>query len=274
MKIGIITERFEVPRVASLVSYLKEYAQVNLYVEEELLLDSRDVEFREDIFFTKGSGYVLLAAGRLAEGGGSGRKKIPVVNDASSIRIGIHRFMHNTLCRKAGVNVPDYSFGTLDAVPFKKFITKNIIDQRHLRFLDLLPLVGERGTQVPAVETAEEAGREKFVENFHIYQRFIESRYEYKIYGFGDRLLYYRQIPVLIDPDKMKSREPMMPIPELEIMAKLAMKATGLRVTSMDFLEENGKFYMTDINPNPNFNYVPDGPKILGDFLMELAGGK
>jgi len=274
MKIGIITERFEVPRLASLVDYLEKYAVVNLYVEEELLLDSRNIGFREDVFFTKGSGYVLLAAARLAEGGGSGRKNIPVVNDAASIRIGIHRFLHNTVCREAGVNVPDFSLGTHDSVPFRKFIAKNIIDQRHLRFLNVLPLVGGPGMQVPPVETAEEAGRESSVKDFHLFQRFIESRYEYKVYGFGDRLLFYRQTPVLVNPDKMLSRKPIEPIPELARIARLAMKATGLRVTSMDFLEENGKFYMTDINPNPNFNYVPDGPKILGDYLMELAGGK
>ena len=40
----------------------------------------------------------------------------------------------------------------------------------------------------------------------------------------------------------------------------------------MDFLRsKNGVYYLTDINSSPNFNYIKNGPKIVGDYLIKQA---
>jgi len=270
MKVGIITNAYEVPRLRSLVDYLGKKAEVRLYVEEDFLLDFHNLKFQENVFFTKGKGYVLLTIARLAEEYGRPRGVV-VVNDARSVWIAMHRFMHFTIARNAGIRVPDFALGREAPLNFSKFIAKNIIDQNHLRDLDVLPFVGTSDRAVPYIRTGEEAGDDPIVKEFHLFQRFVESEYEYKVYGFGHRLFYYRQVPVLENPNKMETRVPIDEIPELRRMALLAMKATGLRVTSMDFLCMDGKFYLTDINAIPNFNYLPHGPKILGDYLLELA---
>ncbi len=272
MKVGIITNAYEVPRIRSLVDYLERTAKVKLYVEEDIFLDFQGVNFDENVFFTKGKGYVLLTLARLAEEYGKPRGII-VVNDARSVWIAMHRLMHFNIARNAGVRVPDFALAREAPTSFDKFIAKNIIDQNHLRDLNVLPFVGGAGSKVPDIKTGEEAGVGSIINEFHLYQRFVESEYEYKVYGFGPRLFFYRQTPVLENPNKMETRVPIDEIPELRQMALLAMKATGLRVTSMDFLCENGKFYLTDINAIPNFNYMPNGPEILGNYLLDIAKG-
>jgi hypothetical protein len=40
----------------------------------------------------------------------------------------------------------------------------------------------------------------------------------------------------------------------------------------MDFLKsKDGNYFLTDINASPNFNYIKDGPKIIGDYLIKQA---
>jgi len=271
-KVGIITDAYEATRIGGLLDYLKGKAEVKIYVEEELVLDSQDLQFDEDVFFTKGKGYTLLALARMAEeyGRDSGAR---VVNDSRSIWNTMHRFVHCTLLSRTGIRVPDHSFGPSGSARFEHYIVKNIIDQNHLRALHVLPMFGgsDDDDEVPRIDTAEEAGGGPRVGEFHLYQRVIESEYEYKVYGFGDQLLFYRQVPVARNPNKMESRVPIPGIPELRDMAIGAMKATGLRITSMDFLKEDGDYYLTDINPVPNFNYIEGGAEILGNYLLKLA---
>ncbi|MHA1731772.1 MAG: hypothetical protein ACTSU5_07495 [Promethearchaeota archaeon] len=268
MKIGIITNAYELPRIKSLLDYLEPRAEVRVYLEDDAVYRVPNFQFDEDVFFTKGKGYILLILSRLAEECAKGCGA-PVVNTARSVWLATHRFMHCLACEEAGVRVPEYALSRAESVSWSKFIAKNVIDQNHLRNLDLLPVVGGPGTPVPDQPTGEEAGRDPRVWKYHLFQRYLDSEYEYKVYGFGDELLFYRQVPVLKNPDKMSTRVPIDPVPELERMARLVMGATGLRVTSIDFLEQGGEFYVTDVNPIPNFNYVDGGARILGDYLLE-----
>lgn len=276
IKVGIITNEYEVPRVQSLVEYLESRgAEVTFYVEERVVVSHPAPPLPEDVFFTKGKGYVLLTLARLAEEAGASRG-VPVVNSWRAIWVAMHRFMHCLLCDRAGVRVAPYSFGRAGSTRFGSFIAKNVIDQNHLRLLAQLPIIGPDGADLPSIPTGEEAGTDPRVPEFHFFQKELHSEYEYKVYGFGDQLFFYRQAPVLVNPNKRETRVPIDPIPELETMARRAMTATGLRVASIDFLEEGGKFYLTDINAIPNFNYMREGPRVLGDYLLELArhGGK
>ena len=104
------------------------------------------------------------------------------------------------------------------------------------------------------------------------YQEFIKSKWEFKLYKIGDDVFFYKQLPVLVNPNKMESRRGIKPIPELMEMAFKATQALTLEIASVDFLQsKDGNFYLTDINCTPNFNYIKDGHVIVGDFLMQRA---
>ena len=107
---------------------------------------------------------------------------------------------------------------------------------------------------------------------YRFYQRFIQSKWEYKIYGIGEDVYFYKQIPVLVNQNKMESRQKIKEIPELEEYCLKAMEVTGLKVTSLDFQKsKDNQFYLTDINCTPNFNYIKDGHKVVADFLIDYA---
>jgi len=271
MKIGIIATAHEVPRIQSLLRYLEGKADVHLYVDEQGVVDSRSTAFDEQVIFTKGRGYALLTMARIAEASG-----IAVVNSAHSTWVATHRLLASIACREAGVRVPEFSVGTSAPDAFDKVIVKNIVDQNHLRFLDILPIVGGPRATIPPITTSEEAGSSELAPQYHFYQRFLRTEFEYKVYGFGERLLYYRQLPVLVNPDKMSTRVQIDEVPELKRAARAAMRATGLEIASLDFLEEDGELYLTDVNSTPNFNYIAEGAQIVGDYLLAIArdGGR
>jgi glutathione synthase/RimK-type ligase-like ATP-grasp enzyme len=265
MKIGILATAYEVPRVESLLRYLGRAVEVRVHVDEETLIDGR-MEFAEQALFTKGRGYGLLTMARIAEAAG-----IPVVNSAGSTWIAMHRMMASIVCRKAGVPVPEFALAMSVPQAFEQAIVKNVIDQHHLRFLDRLPIVAGPQASLPPIETAEEAGVSELAPRYHYCQRFVHSEYEYKVYGIGDRLLFYRQQPVLVNPDKMATRVQIDGIPALASAARAALRATGLAIASLDFLEEDGTFYLTDVNCTPNFNHVEGGAALVGDYLLACA---
>ncbi len=266
MKVGIIATAYEVPRVASLLRHLEGRAQVTLHVDEETLVDSRGTFFDEDVIFTKGRGYGLLTMARVAES-----QCVRVVNGAHATWLATHRLPCGLACRQAGVRVPDFALGTSPPLSFDRVIVKNIVDHHHLRFLGVLPIVAAPETPLPPIPTAEEAGPGEIVPRFHYFQRFLRTRYEYKVYVIGERQLHFRQAPVLVNPDKMATRVRIDAVPELTEAAQRVARATGLAIASLDFLEEDGLFYLTDVNATPNFNHLEDGAAMIGDYLLELA---
>ena len=105
--------------------------------------------------------------------------------------------------------------------------------------------------------------------NYFYYQKFIKSNWEYKIYGIGENVYFYKQIPVLVNENKMESRQKIKEIPELKEYCLKAMDVTGLEITSLDFQKSKGnQFFLTDINCTPNFNYIKDGHKIVTEYLL------
>ena len=70
----------------------------------------------------------------------------------------------------------------------------------------------------------------------------------------------------------MESRKKIDEIQDLREYALLAVKTINLKIASMDFLQsDGGDYFLTDINSSPNFNYIKDGPKIVGDYLINQA---
>lgn len=266
MKIGIIVDRYHLERkTQNLLKYLKSKANVSVYIEEEYLLNSNKFHFDEDIFFVKAKGDIIIALVKMLEN----ETSIPVINSFKGIWTAFHRFVNCTLLKKAGISVPNFALNPEKIPPsFDNYISKNIIDQKTYAFNpDIEKLDGNLHVR------DQRSLREKsFYDNYFFYQEFIKSKWEYKIYCIGRELFYYKQLPVLVNPNKMESRKKIDEIPELGEMVIKANEIIDLKISSVDFLKtKDGKFYLTDINSSPNFDYIKKGAKIVGDYLIKQA---
>jgi len=269
LEIGIIIDRYHLEqKISRLLDYLKGKTEINLYVEEELLFNEKSMNFSENIFFVKGKGDILLGLIKFIER----ETHIPVINSYKGNHLAINRFLNSMILERAGIPLPEFSLNPEKIKPpFENYIIKNIRDQKNYRFEPIIKR--EKGAiKVADKRAIKEATNSEEEYHYLYYQRFIESQWEYKVYGIGEELYFYKQLPVLVDPDKMKSRHKIKPIKQLEEYSQKAMELLNLKITSIDFLRsEEGDFYLTDINCTPNFNYMKNGPKMVGDYLISQA---
>ena len=227
-KIGLIIDKYHLKwKVVEFLKYLKNVADVSIYKEESYLFNIKNIEFDEDLFFVKAKGKLTIHIARMIEN----ETSIPVINSFKSIWMSLHRFMNSIVLRKAGICIPDFSlYPSRCQAPFEDYITKNIIDQKtytikpnikkengHLKVSD------ER-----AIKEAN-SGEEKY--QYLYYQQFIKSKWEYKVYGIGNTLFFYKQLPVLVNPNKMETRREIQEIPELKNVVLKVMKILNLKIT-------------------------------------------
>jgi hypothetical protein len=261
--VGLIIDNYHLSnKIEEFLKYLKTKATVNLYIEESYLLRSSNKDFEEDIFFVKGKGDLILGLVKSIEE----QTSIPVINSFKAIWLAINRFLNSTFLKKAGIPVPDFSLNPEGVLPpFPNYIIKNIIDQAIYKFD---PIFEEEEGLMRVMD--KRALGEINVYNYLYYQKFIESKWEYKIYGIGEDVYFYKQLPVLVNPNKMESRKEIREIPELKEYCLKAMEVMDLKITSIDFHKsKDNQFYLTDINCTPNFNYIKNGHKIIADFLLK-----
>jgi len=268
-KVGLIIDKYHLEKkVDAFLQHLKRHAEVSIYLEESFLLNFSRRDYEEDIFFVKGKGDLILSLIKLIEN----ETSIPVINSSKGVWLSCHRFMISLLLAKAGIDGPDYGIVPVGTrPPFEDYIIKNVVDQKNYA---LKANIKKKDGHLNIID--ERALTEAFGGTlnyqFFYYQKFIKTKWEYKVYSIGDNFYFYKQIPVLVDPDKMKSREEINPISELESKVKKIKKIFDLKITSVDFLKsKEGKFYVTDVNSIPNFNYIKNGPEIVTDFLIEQA---
>ncbi|MFX1259537.1 MAG: hypothetical protein ACFFAN_16915 [Promethearchaeota archaeon] len=264
-KIGIITDKYHLERkMSEFLQYLKKKAEINIYVEESFVINSIDFNFNEDLFFVKGKGQIILNLIKLIEN----QTSIPIINSYKGIWLTINRFMNSVYLQKAGIPIPEFSLNPLRInPPFEDYIIKNIIDQKNYSFK---PEIEKINGHLHIRDAR--AINEKEQYQYFFYQQFIKSKWEYKVYAFGEKLFFYKQLPVLVNPNKMETRIEIDRILELEEMTLKAMKVISLKLASIDFLKtKENQFYLTDINSTPNFNYINGGYKIIGDYLLEQA---
>ncbi len=268
-KIGLIIDKYHLEhKVSEFIKYIEKITDLTIYIEESYLFKSSNQKFNEDIFFVKAKGDLVMSFVKFIEE----ETSIPVINSYRGIWYAIHRFMNSTQLKKAGIPVADFSLNPNGiSPPFESFIIKNIVDQGLYKFTPIK--IEEQGnTRVADKRALDEVDGKEHQYNFLYYQKFIESKWEYKIYGIGEEVYFYKQIPVLDNPNKLESRQKIKKISELEEYCLKAMDVTGLQVTSLDFLESaKDEFYLTDINCTPNFNYIKNGAKIVGDFIINQA---
>ena len=255
-------------KVRDFLSYMKKLCKLSIYVEENFLLDFNSVLFDEDLFFIKGKGDGILSFAKLIER----ETNIPVINSSRGIWLAYNRFLNSTVLRSAGIRVPNFSLNPKEDIPpFKAFIIKNIRDQDNYAF-DPKIKRSNHNFEITDKRALKEVYGKNAQYHFFYYQEYIESEFEYKVYGIGDYLYYFKQKPILRDPDKMKSRVEIKPIVELGEIAYKVMDLFNLKITSLDFLKsEKNEYFLTDVNSTPNFNYMKNGPQIVGDYLLSLA---
>jgi glutathione synthase/RimK-type ligase-like ATP-grasp enzyme len=269
IKIGLITDRYHLENKSiQFLKYCKKFAEITIYIEEDYFLDFSNYDFDENIFFVKAKGDLVINLIKLIEQ----ETSIPVINSSSSISLAFNRFLNSVFLRRAGIRIPDFTLNPVGiSPPYNEYIMKNIIDQKNYAFRPQIQK--KKGflkvTDMRAID--ESSGiKPKYT---HVYfQDFIKSKWEYKVYLIGDDIFYFKQIPVLVDPDKIKSRVEIEKNLELTEIAYKATEAIGLKISSMDFLKsKEGVYYLTDINSSPNFNYLKNGPKIVGDYIIRQA---
>ena len=269
IKIGLITDKYHLEKKTTrLLNYCKTVANISIYIEENYLLDFSNYKFDENIFFVKAKGDLVLDLVKLIEQ----ETNIPVINSSSSISLAFNRFLNSVYLRKAGVQVPDFTINPVGVIPpFKDYIMKNIRDQKNYAFNAQIKKEGEY-LKVADMRAIDESSGTKPKYSHIYFQEFVKSKWEYKVYLIGDDLFYFKQIPLLINPDKMKSRIKIDKDIELTEMSYKATEAIGLKISSMDFLRsKDGVYYLTDINSSPNFDYIKNGSKVVGDFLIKQA---
>jgi len=267
-KIGILIDKYHLKyKVTDFLKYLKSKAEVKIYIEESFLLNSSNFNFDEDLFFTKAKGDLVLAFIRLIEEESS----IPVINSYKGTWLAINRFLNSVILKKAGLTIPDFSLNPKGSnPPFGDYIIKNIIDQKNYKFKPIVNKVNGR-LNVADERALNEVDKTDPKYNYLYYQKFIKSKWEYKIYGIGDNVYFYKQLPILVNPNKTESRKKIEEIPELKEYCYKAMEVMDLKLASLDFLKSKEQFFLTDINCTPNFNYIKDGHKIVADFLLKQA---
>jgi glutathione synthase/RimK-type ligase-like ATP-grasp enzyme len=267
-KVGIIIDKYHLEhKVNDFLKYLKSKAEVKFYIEESFLFESSNLKFDEDIFFVKGKGDLLLGLVKFIEE----ETSIPVINSYKGCWLAINRFLNSVYLKKAGIPIPDFTLNPKGVPPhFNEYIIKNIIDQKNYKFK---PIVKKENGQLQVADERAllEVDTEDPRYNYLYYQKFIKSKWEYKIYGIGDNVYFYKQLPILVNSNKLESRHKIDEIPELKEYCYKAMEIMDLKVTSLDFLKSKGQFFLTDINCTPNFNYIKNGPRIVADFLLEQA---
>ncbi|MHA2392522.1 MAG: ATP-grasp domain-containing protein [Promethearchaeota archaeon] len=267
-KIGIIIDEYHLKhKVSEFLKYLKTKAEIKIYIEETFLLDISNLEFDEDLFFVKGKGDLILALVKAIEE----LTNISVINSYKGCWLAINRFLNSVLLKKVGIPIPDFSLNPKGSdPPFTEFIIKNIMDQKNYKFK---PIVDKfNGMLKIADERAlDEIYGNDIKYNYLYYQKFIQSEWEYKIYGIGENVYFYKQTPILINPNKVETRRKIDDVPELEEFCYKAMEVMDLKLTSLDFLKSKDGFFLTDINCTPNFNYIKDGHKIVADYLLKKA---
>jgi len=267
-KIGIIIDKYHLKyKVSDFLKYLRSKAEIVLYVEESFLLNPSKLNFDEDIFFAKAKGDLVLTFIKLVEE----ETSIPIINSYKGTWLAINRFLNSLYLKKAGIPIPDYTLNPKGIIPqFRDYIIKNIIDQKNYKFK---PIVHKENGQLKVADerALNEVDKTDPRYNYLYYQKFIKSKWEYKIYGIGEDVYFYKQLPILINPNKIESRKKIDVIPELEEYCYKAMEVMDLKLTSLDFLKSKEQFFLTDINCTPNFNYIKNGPQIVANYLLEQA---
>ncbi|MCK5268697.1 MAG: hypothetical protein KAR07_11025 [Spirochaetes bacterium] len=177
---------------------------------------------------------------------------MPVINSIDSILLSLDRFKVLSAAARNGVKIPrQFKAGGKSNC---KVIQKNVID-----ITENKPMVHQPGSWNKLVLNTDE----------ELYaQEYIESEWEYKIYLAFSKVWCFKQKPTHLYPDKMSTRIKIDSSAAPVEQARAAADAAGLILASVDFLERDGSFYLTDINSTPGIQHIEGGyANIIPDII-------
>ncbi|HEX8036261.1 MAG TPA: hypothetical protein VF510_20555 [Ktedonobacterales bacterium] len=260
MRIGVIADWLN-PNMERLVQLLTEQGvHLDLIYPEKQLTDLSQVKVENDLYLLKsGTEPALSLGGSLHMLGAVTLNPYPIV---AMLR---NKVIVMRALQAAGVPVPE------------TYMTTNAADLAPL--LDAGPLImkpyrGTRGRGVVVVRRPEELENQQD-DDFLLAQRYHEpdgpDGYDYKVFRIGERIFgIRRRWPIRTYEDKLGY--PFDPSPELRDIALRCGQAFGIDLYGLDVVMSQGSPYVVDLNKFGSYMGVPNGPRLLADYIY--AAGK
>lgn len=258
MRIGIIADWLN-PNMQQMVQLLSDRGvKLQLIYPEKQLTDLSQVRVENDLYLLKsGTEPALSLGGSLHVLGAITLNPYPVVQMLRN-KVIVMRAL-----QAAGVPVPD------------TYMTSDVADLVPL--LEAGPLIikpyrGTRGRGVVVVHTPEELTAPAD-DDFLLAQRYHAADgdgQDHKLFRIGDRIFGIQRVwPIRTYEDKVG--RPFDPSPELRDIAIRCGEAFGIDLYGLDVVMSEGRPYVVDLNKFGSYMGVPDGPRLLADYVYTAA---
>ncbi len=180
-----------------------------------------------------------------------------LVNTLDAISASKDRFRSLDLAAAAQVPVPAHYFGPLKDIPFSRFVVKSPQDDDD----DKTPIAILSPSQPAALLDHLDPQAAVYA------QEYVETTWEFKIYSVGSELFGFYQHPILVNPNKHHSRQPLEVSPLLADLTRRTLQAVGLEVGGVDFLGSPTEPLMTDVNSTQGLQSFPQGYAALSRYF-------
>lgn len=258
MRIGIIADWLN-PNMQQMVQLLSDRGvTLQLIYPEKQLTDLSQVRVEHDLYLLKsGTEPALSLGGALHVLGAVTLNPYPVVQMLRN-KVIVMRAL-----QAAGVPVPD-TYMTCDAA--------DLVPLLEAGPLILKPYRGTRGRGVSVVSRPEGLSAPAD-EELLLAQRYHApdgDGQDHKIFRIGERIFGIRRVwPIRTYEDKVG--QPFEPSPELRDIAIRCGEAFGIDLYGLDIVMSEGRPYVVDLNKFGSYMGVPDGPRLLADYVYAAA---
>lgn len=258
MRIGIIADWLN-PNMQQMVQLLSDRGvTLQLIYPEKQLTDLSQVRVENDLYLLKsGTEPALSLGGSLHVLGAVTLNPYPVVQMLRN-KVIVMRAL-----QAAGVPVPD-TFMTCDVADLAPLLEAGP--------LIIKPYRGTRGRGVVVVRRPEELAAPAD-DDFVLAQRYHApdgDGQDHKIFRIGDRIFGIQRVwPIRTYEDKVG--RPFDPSPELRDIAIRCGEAFGIDLYGLDVVMSEGRPYVVDLNKFGSYMGVPDGPRLLADYVYTAA---
>ncbi|HEX6542295.1 MAG TPA: hypothetical protein VF040_11115 [Ktedonobacterales bacterium] len=255
MRIGVIADWLN-PNMEQLVQLLTERGvTLELIYPEKQMIDLSQVRVEHDLYLLKsGTEPALSLGGSLHMLGAVTLNPYPIV---AMLR---NKVIVMRALQAAGVPVPD-TYMTTNASDFVPLLAAGP--------LILKPYRGTRGRGVVVVRQPDEL-QNLPEDDLLLAQRYHEpdgpDGFDYKLFRIGERIFgIRRRWPIRTYDDKRG--HPFDPSPELREIALRCGQAFGIDLYGLDVVMSGGMPYVVDLNKFGSYMGVPDGPRLLADYI-------
>lgn len=255
MRIGIIADWLN-PTMEQLVQLLTDRgATLQLIFPEKQLTDLAEVRVEHDLYLLKsGTEPALSLGGSLHMLGARTLNPYPTV---AMLR---NKVIVMRALQAAGVPVPE-TYMTCNPDDFVPLLEAGP--------LILKPYRGTRGRGVRVLRRPEDL-IDLPEDDLLLAQRYYApdgpGGLDHKLFRIGERIFGIRRVwPIRTYEDKLGT--PFEPSPELQEIGRRCGEAFGIDLYGLDIVMSDGKPYVVDLNKFGSYMGVPDGPKLLADYI-------